>query len=91
MTLAVSAVCFPPDDVAFAGVVERLVEAVAGEEVTAAVEAVLRESYPLARIAARHELAALDGRRVWYCFRDGVARSVPASEPEKASADGPPT
>ena len=37
---------------------------------------VLRETYPLAVISPRHELAAVDGRRVWYAFRDGSA--VPA-------------
>ncbi len=86
MTLAVSAVCFPADDMAFAGVVKSLVEPVTGEEVRATVETLLRATYPLARIAARHELAAVDGRRVWYCFRDGTAR--PASG--EASPDGPP-
>ena len=90
MTLAVSAVCFPPDDVAFSGAFSRLVEVHPGQEFLAAVEALLRESYPLARISARHELAALDGRRVWYCFRDGTARSTPASGSDQQSTDEAP-
>jgi hypothetical protein len=39
----------------------------------AAVQALLRETYPLALISPRHELAALDGAQLWYAFRDGSA------------------
>lgn len=35
---------------------------------TATVQARLRETYPLAGISPRHEIAAIDGARVWYVF-----------------------
>jgi hypothetical protein len=71
------AVCFPRDDRAFVERVETLLDGPHPEgPFAAAVQALLRETYPLAVISPRHQLAALDGRRVWYAFRDGSA--VPA-------------
>ena len=68
------AVCFPRDDRRFAERVQVLFEGSASETpFAAAVQALLRETYPLAVISPRHEFAALDGRRVWYAFRDGSA------------------
>ena len=66
------AVCFPHDDARFAERTQALVDA-AGPDgpITATLQALLREAYPLAVVAPRHELAAGDGRRVWYAFREG--------------------
>jgi hypothetical protein len=66
------AVCFPRDDSGFAERVQVIFDASHSEEpFAAAVQALLRETYPLAVISQRHELAAIDGGRVWYAFRDG--------------------
>ena len=68
------AVCFPRDDREFAERVQMLFEGSHPERpFAAAVQALLRETYPLAVISPRHELAALDGRKMWYAFRDGSA------------------
>ena len=68
------AVCFPRDDPGFAECVQTLLDGSHAEwPFAAAVQALLRETYPLAVISPRHELAALDGRRVWYAFRDFAA------------------
>ena len=68
------AVCFPRDDPAFAERVHFLFDGFPSEQpFAAAVQALLRETYPLAVISPRHELAALDSGRVWYAFRDGSA------------------
>jgi len=69
------AVCFPRDDPVFAERVQILFGGSHSERpFAAAVQALLRETYPLAVISPRHEFAALDGRRVvWYAFRDGSA------------------
>lgn len=73
------AVCFPRDDPRFAERVQTLLDGSTSEgPFEAAVQALLREIYPLAVISPRHELAALDGARVWYAFRDGSM--VPASD-----------
>lgn len=65
------AVCFPRDDGEFAARVQTLLDGSHSEwPFAAAVQALLRETYPLAVISPRHELAALDGGRVWYAFRD---------------------
>jgi hypothetical protein len=75
------AVCFPRDDAGFAERVQRLFEGPYSEPpLLAAVQALLRESYPLAVISPRHELAAFDGGLVWYAFRYGSA--VPTIEGE---------
>jgi hypothetical protein len=37
----------------------------------AAIEAMLRETYPLAVIWPRQAMASIDGLRVWYVYRDG--------------------
>jgi hypothetical protein len=66
------AVCFPHDDRGFAERVQSLFDGSDPERpFAAAVQALLRETYPLAVISPRHGLAALDGGRVWYAFRDG--------------------
>ena len=66
------AVCFPRDDTGFAERVQILFDGPYAEPpFAAAVQALLRESYPLAVISPRHELAALDGGLVWYAFRYG--------------------
>ena len=70
VTGPVSAICFPPDDPRFVGHVRDLIDA-PGEPLLAAVQALLRETYPLAVLSPRHPVAALDGRRVWYAIRDG--------------------
>lgn len=72
LTERTRALCFPRDDARFAERVEGLVDA-AGPDgpIAAAVLALLREEYPLAVISPRHDLAAIDARRVWYAFRDG--------------------
>ncbi len=65
------AVCFPRDDGEFAARVQTLLEGSHPEwPFAAAVQALLREAYPLAVISPRHELAGRDGRRVWHAFRD---------------------
>ena len=74
-------VCFPHDDPAFAEQVHRCLDGCQGDgPFPAAVQALLRETYPLAVISPRHELAAGDGRRVWYAFRDGSI--VPVADGE---------
>jgi len=75
------AVCFPHDDPAFAERVQVLFDGGRSEQpFVAAIQALLRETYPLAVISPRHELAALDRGRVWYVFRDGSA--VPSVDRE---------
>ena len=75
------AVCFPHDDPGFAERVQSLFDGSHSEEpFAAAVEALLRDTYPLAVISPRHEIAALDGGQVWYAFRDGAV--VPDVGPE---------
>ena len=66
------AICFPRDDPGFAEYVQTLLDGSDSEEpFAAAVQALLRETHPLAVISPRHDLAAIDGKRVWYAFRDG--------------------
>ena len=68
------AVCFPHDDGEFAERVHALLDGPPGEEpFAAAVQALLRETHPLAVISARTQLGAVDGGLVWYVFRDGSA------------------
>ena len=66
------AVCFPLDDPGFA---ERVHTLLGGPHLeppfAAAIQALLRETYPLAVIHARKEFAALDREQVWYAYRDG--------------------
>lgn len=70
--MVVSAICFPEDDAVFVSQVRQLVRATdADMPLHAAVEALLRESYPLAVISPRQSMAAVDGAEVWYVFRDG--------------------
>jgi hypothetical protein len=65
-------VCFPRDDPRFAERVQQLVDGAAPRgPIVAVVQALLREVYPLAVVSPRHELAAIDGARVWYAFREG--------------------
>jgi hypothetical protein len=65
------AVCFPCDDREFAARVQTLLGGSHPEwPFAAVVQALLRETYPLTVICPRHELAAVDGRRVWHAFRD---------------------
>jgi hypothetical protein len=65
------AVCFPRDDGEFAARVQTLLAGSHPEwPFAAAVQALLRETYPLAVVSPRHELGALDGRPVLYAFRD---------------------
>ncbi len=80
-TEGVRAVCFPRDDARFTDRVQDLVGAShPGEPSQAAVQALLREHYRLAVVSPRHVLAALDGERVWYAFRDGSL--VPVADQE---------
>ena len=66
------AVCFPRDDDAFAARVQICLDLLQGDgPFPAAIQALLRETYPLAVVAPRHELAAFDRAQVWYAFRDG--------------------
>lgn len=67
----VRAICFPRDDPEFLVRVEQLIVASAGDPVQAAMEATLRESYPLAVISPRQRMASTDGQRRWYVYRDG--------------------
>ena len=76
MTESVSAICFPREDPHFARTVHALVDP-DPEPVLAAVQALLRDTYPLAVVRSRHPLACFDGQQVWYVFRDG---SVLASD-----------
>lgn len=77
----VRAVCFPREDGAFAAHVQRLVEAVTDDEpVWAAVEALLRESYPLAVISPRLGMATVDRVVVWYVYRDGTFLGPPSAD-----------
>jgi len=76
-TEGVRTVCFPHDDALFASSVQDLIEASRPDEpLQAAVQALLRKSYPMAVVSPRHALAALDGDRVWYAFRDGSLMPV---------------
>lgn len=70
----VRAVCFPPDDDTFVAHVQRLVQApISVEPLQAAIESLLRETYPLAVIAPRQAMASVDGQRTWYVYRDGAS------------------
>lgn len=72
MSEAPMAVCFPRDDSEFAEHVRLLVADSQDERpFAAAIQALLRETYPLAVISQRQGFAALDGGRVWYAYRDG--------------------
>ena len=63
--------CFPHEDGEFAARVQTLLDGSHAEwPFAAAVQALLRETYPLVVISPRHEPA---GTRVWYAFRDGSA------------------
>lgn len=63
----------PARDPGFAERVQTLLDGSHSEgPFAAAVQALLRETYPLAVISPRHELVAIDGGRVWYAFRDGL-------------------
>ena len=71
MNVSPLAVCFPRDDGEFAARVQTLLDVSHREwPFAAAVQAILRETYPLAVVSPRHELAAFDGAGVWYVFRD---------------------
>ena len=66
------AVCFPHDDGVFAERVRTCLDGSHGDApFPAAVQALLRETFPLAVISARTDLGGIDGARVWYAFRDG--------------------
>jgi hypothetical protein len=79
LTQTVRAFCFPNDDVAFVRLVHEAVGWHADREpFDAAVEAMLRETYPLVVVSARAPMAAVDGRTVVYVFRDG--RVVPHAD-----------
>ena len=68
------ALCFPRDDHGFAERVQILFDGSYAERPFAvAIQVLLRETYPLAVISPRHELASLDRELVWYAFRDGSA------------------
>ena len=76
-------VCFPHEDDAFASHVQRLVEAAPREEpVWAAVEALLRDTYPMALISPRLGMATLGRVVVWYVYRDGTFLGPTATDPE---------
>ena len=73
MTVKVRAVCFPHVDVTFDSHVRALLAAAPDQEpLWAAVEATLRETYPLAIISPRMGFVALDTDKVWYVYRDGT-------------------
>jgi hypothetical protein len=85
----VRAVCFPREDDAFATRVHRLVEGSAdrmvdapadGDAIHAVVEAILRQTYPMAIISPRIGMASADGAVVWYVFRDGTFLAAPRSD-----------
>jgi hypothetical protein len=64
--------CFPSDDDAFAARVQTCLDGSSGEgPFPAAIQALLRETHPLAVVTARHPLGGIDDTRVWYAFRDG--------------------
>lgn len=68
----IRAFCFPRDDRDFGDHVERLVQESSEEPMGAAIEALLRETYPLAVISPRQAMAAVDGQHIWYVYRDGA-------------------
>jgi hypothetical protein len=73
LTDKVRAICFPRVDLTFDTHVRELLEAVPDRApLWAAVEATLRETYPLALISPRMGFAALDAEMVWYVYRDGT-------------------
>lgn len=73
MTDKVRAVCFPRVDATFDEHVRALLEATPDQApLWAAIEATLRETYPLALISPRMGFAALDTEKVWYVYRDGT-------------------
>ncbi|CAN5171233.1 hypothetical protein BH24CHL7_BH24CHL7_07600 [soil metagenome] len=79
MTGQVRPICFPRSDVRLAACVQDALEAAMPEPLAAAVEALVRGTYPLASISVRHAMAALDGRLVWYVYRDGAFEPDPAT------------
>ena len=82
MTEKTHALCFPRDDARFAERVQGLVDVVGPHgPIAAAVQALLREVYPLAVVSPRHDLAAIDARWVWYAFRDGSLVPIGDGEP----------
>ncbi|MEO6350424.1 MAG: hypothetical protein ABIP53_07215 [Candidatus Limnocylindrales bacterium] len=52
----------------------------AERSLAATVQALLRETYPLAVIRIRDEFAAFDRGTVWYAFRDGSVVPVATGE-----------
>jgi hypothetical protein len=79
----VRAVCFPHEDDAFAAHVRGLLDEAPDEgPIWAAVEALLRESYPMALISPRIGMASTDPGIVWYVYRDGTFRATPAVDAE---------
>lgn len=83
VTDAVQAVCFPHDDDVFVGRVHELVSTQASpsaERMQAAIEVLLRETYPRAVISARQSFAANDRLRIWYVFRDGSFLRPPGAD-----------
>jgi hypothetical protein len=69
----VRAFCFPSTDLVFAARVGELLEPPDQEPLWAAVEATLRDTYPLALISPRMGSAALDTAKVWHVYRDGTS------------------
>jgi hypothetical protein len=65
-------VCFPRDDPRFVERAQALLDGSHAEGPFAStVQALLRETYPLAVVRPRHALAGLGGGTLWYAFRDG--------------------
>ncbi len=82
MTEGVRAICFPHDDDGFCMRVQQLVQGSSSEQspLYAAVEVMLRETYPLAVISPRQAMASADGRRIWYVYRDGAYVAHPEAD-----------
>lgn len=68
----VRAICFPYDDSAFVGRAHEAVQSVESDEpLEAAIQALLRTTYPLAVVKQRLSIADIEGATVLYIFRDG--------------------
>jgi hypothetical protein len=88
-TVAVSAICFPHDDMTLVQRVQRVLDRWANDEIGATPEAVmdeLRDWYPRLAISVRQPIADLWGASdpTWYVYRDGSLLS--SSAPEATTA-----
>lgn len=77
LTQAIRAICFPQEDSVFSHYVDNLVQSVADEHgpIDAAIQSLLRVTYPLAVVSARRRVASFDDGYLVYVMRDGAVVS----------------